>query len=165
MRELTAERARDLLSYCPETGAMTWNVRRKGVRVGGVAGHLHKAGYRRIRIDYQIYLAHRLAWLITHGSWPSDQIDHINGVRHDNRLANLREATNTENQQNQRKAMVDNKSGFLGVREQHGKFSAQIKVNGRYHHIGRFATAEEAHSAYRARKRELHPFSTLGELA
>lgn len=160
---LTAERLRELLHYDADTGVFTRLVSRKGFRAGGVAGSDNN-GYRIIVIDYKMYRSHRLAWLYMTGEWPRNDVDHINGTRNDNRFANLREATRSENMQNVRKAHSDNKSsGLLGVTfdKSQGKFMARIMLNGKYRYIGRYITAQEAHHAYLAAKSQLHQFSTL----
>jgi hypothetical protein len=154
---LTAERLRELLDYNPETGIFRWNV---AARAGTVVGCLNR-GYRVIRVDRMLYRAHRLAWLHVYGCWPTDEIDHINGIKDDNRLANLREVTCAENQQNRRSARTDNKTGLLGVSSSQGGFQAQIKVNCKLFFLGRFATAELAHAAYLEAKRRLHPAGML----
>lgn len=111
-------------------------------------------------------MAHRLAWLLHYGSWPSRHIDHINGDRADNRIANLRECDDAENQQNLRAATAASKSGLLGVttrtyRNGAVRYAASIQVDGTKRYLGVYGTPEEAHSAYRAAKRQLHPFGTL----
>ena len=160
---LTAERLRELLSYDQETGEFRWSLGGKGTGgPGSVAGHVSR-GYVRICVAGHMYQAHRLAWLYVHGEWPVDQIDHINGEKIDNHIANLREATASENGGNQRKAASNNKAGLLGVSwyKQRKKFKAQIKLNGKTKHLGMFSTSEQAHQAYLVAKRELHPFCTI----
>ena len=91
--------------------------------------------------------AHRIVWAMTYGYWPGHQIDHINGVRNDNRLCNLREATVAQNPQNQRTS-PRNASGYPGVSwTTDGKWEAHITVDGRRHHLGLFDTAREAYAA------------------
>ena len=90
---LTAERVRYLLSYDADTGVFVWRVGRGGTRAWSVAGTLHPNGYVYIKIDGRLYLAHRLAWLYTHGAWPADQLDHRDGNKSNNCISNLREAT------------------------------------------------------------------------
>ena len=113
---LTAERLRALLDYDPVTGVFTWKATRTGQAVAGrIAGGALHTGYHRIQIDGRAFLAHRLAWLYVHEVWPQGQIDHINGVKADNRIANLREATASQNGQNRRGSQINNGSGLLGV--------------------------------------------------
>ena len=160
MTELTQERLQELLSYDPETGIFT-NLKSRGrVKIGAVAGSKNPNGYIYIAIDSKKYRAHRLAWLYVHGNFPANQIDHINEVKDDNRIVNLRLATNLENHQNQSSPRTNNTSGYLGViwDKFSGKWRARIKVNGKQKHLGCFDTGEEASEAYVTAKRELHPF-------
>src|SRR4051812_4396707 len=112
---ITAERLRQVLSYDPETGVFLWKekIARKVV-VGRKAGNIGNFGYIYIRIAGKLYYGHRLAWLYVHGVWPEKGIDHRNGVPDDNRIANLRPANQSENNQNMR-LPKHNKSGFMGV--------------------------------------------------
>lgn len=160
--DLSADRLRELLDYNPETGVFTWRVRRnQHVHLESIAGTTNINGYIQICVDRRVYRAHRLAWLYVHGHWPANDIDHINGDRKDNRLANLREATRSENLQNQRRGRGGT-SAFLGVSwRPYGKWSAQIYINGRKTSLGCFTTEEAAAAAYLAAKRANHPFGTL----
>jgi hypothetical protein len=144
---VAAERLRELLTYYPESGDFVRNVAASYTRPGTIAGWLTEYGYIRIRIDGENYLAHRLAFFYTHGDWPSDEIDHINGNRADNRISNLRLAATAQNAQNRRRRR-DNKSGLKGVRSNGEKWRASIRQNGRRHHLGYFDTAALAHAAY-----------------
>lgn len=146
--KLTAQRARELLSYDPETGTLTWKVSRSRVRAGAQAGNLDHNGYVRVRIDGVGYLAHRVAWLIVHGSCP-DLLDHKNGNRLDNRLQNLRPASPRLNQANRRIAK-NNTSGVKGIIKEKGrtKWRARIRFHGKLLHLGAFDTKEEAAAAY-----------------
>ncbi len=162
---LTAEVLRNLLSYDAETGIFTWRGKPNGrVAHGAQAGTLLPNGYVRVKLHRKLYLAHRLAWFYVHGVWPENEIDHINRTRSDNRIANLREATKSENLQNQISAQRHNTtSKLLGASWHEGrqKWQAQIYINGKAKYLGLFKTKEEAHAAYLAAKRELHPFSTI----
>lgn len=161
---LTAERLRELLSYDPETGDLMWIIKNSfRIKVGDVAGYKDYRGCLLVRIDRRIYRAHRLAWLWTHGRWPTDEIDHIDGNPSNNRMCNLREATHALNMQNRRRATFDNKSGFLGVswREDRKTWVARIQINGKKAHLGHFSTAEEAHNEYLRAKHKHHEFGTL----
>jgi len=144
---ITTERLRELLDYNPETGVFRWRAPRRGVmrKSAGVAGVLFSKGYRYIGIEGRKYYAHRLAWFYAHGRWPACQIDHINGLRDDNRIANLREATSRDNNRNSKPKVL----GRKGIRLMGRKWAARIKVDGRGVHLGMFATAEAAHAAYR----------------
>lgn len=161
---ITTDRLKDVLFYDQETGIFRW-VMTMGNRVAGsIAGSRTFHGYRRIRIDNIPYFSHRLAWFYVHERWPLDEIDHINGNRVDNRIINLREADRSINQHNQRNAHRSPKSsGLLGVTwdARKGKWQAQITLHGKNHFIGRFSSAEIAHAAYVAKKREIHPGNML----
>jgi HNH endonuclease/AP2 domain len=148
---LTAECLRELLNYNPETGDFVWRVKRNsrggGVRPGTVARYVFPSGYRGIRTGGCLYLAHRLAWLWTTGAWPVAEIDHINGVRADNRWSNLREATRAQNARNTRRP-AHNTSGFKGIYRTSNKWAAKIRLNGKQIHLGTFGTPEAAGAAY-----------------
>lgn len=161
--DLTADRLRELLHYDPETGLFTCQVRTGSrSKVGEVTGCSDGNGYLQIRILGRSYRAHRLAWIYVHGCWPARDIDHINGVRDDNRIANLRDVTRSINMQNIRTATAGNKSsGLLGVSVAKLRWKAMIRVNGRNEHIGVFDTPELAHEAYLSAKRKHHLGNTI----
>jgi hypothetical protein len=163
LREALAERLRTQFHCSAETGVFTRLVTRGTTRAGDVAGHVNSFGYRCIQLDGREYRAHRLVWLYVNGTWPNGQLDHINGIKDDNRICNLREATTAQNQQNLRRPRSDNTSGYLGVTwdKRRGKWRAQIGTNGAIRHRGYFTTPEDAHQAYVQAKRELHPFGQL----
>lgn len=162
-RELTAERARERLSYDPLTGEFRWKTPPNGRIAGQKAGTWHRSGYLAIQIDRRLHYAHRLAWLMVHGCWPTAQIDHLDGDRGNNALANLRDAAPKTNSENRRCAQPGNSTGLLGVCwvAQRGKYAAQIKTGGKHLNLGRYATAEEAHQVYLQAKRRLHAGNTL----
>ena len=148
----TVERVRELFSYNPETGSITWAMRKCGTKFGSEAGTEHK-GYRRVKIDSKLILAHRLAWAIHYGRWPPEQIDHINQNRSDNRISNLREARHSDNMVN--RAYPKGASGVTGVSKHKLGWQATIRVNGRSVHLGLFKTIEEA-AAARAASELIH---------
>lgn len=158
--ELTAERLREILTYDPNTGEFRWRISiNSQAPEGAITGYVSRAGYSLIRISGRKYRAHRLAWLYVHGRWPKDQIDHINRIRNDNRITNLREATHWENQQN-RGIASRNSSRYAGVCWHTGKskWHARIKINGRYKHIGYFEFIEDGVAARAAAKAKVHTF-------
>lgn len=163
MKQLTAERLREMLTYDPDTGVFSWNVPTKKIRIGDVAGGMNIHGYGVIGIDKHTYLAHRLAWLYVHGVWPANEVDHRDSDKTNNRIANLREATTQQNQHNRVHAQTNSKSGVLGVsRTKVGRpWQAFIKLNGCQKYLGRFSSQNEAHAAYIAAKRQLHPYGVL----
>jgi hypothetical protein len=158
---ITAERLRELVHYCPETGVFT-HLQSKGRKKAGMrAGWLRKDGYIETEVDGKAYKAHRLAWLYTYGAWPIHHIDHIDGNRSNNRLINLRDVNRFINSQNQRLPCKINQCGFLGVHKHGPKFRAQIRVKGKNKHLGLFDTAELAHEAYLRAKRVFHEGCTI----
>lgn len=163
-KQLTAARLRELLDYSATTGVFRWRVATSGKReVGGVAGCQERSGYLKIGVDGKLYFAHRLAWLHHYGEWPDPAIDHINGIRTDNRIVNLRAVGPDINSQNRRSANRGNTSGLLGVSwsNHHGKWIAQILAKGRKVMLGAFENRGDAYAAYLTAKNELHPGNTL----
>lgn len=146
---LTHERLLDLFIYEPHLGDF---VRREAVgrhgchRAGECAGTVQK--YCMITIDRRRYMAHRLAWFYVYGAWPNGDLDHINGDKLDNRIANLREATRKQNMQNVRQHK-HNTSGVKGVawHSQRNKWRAYIFVDYKQIHLGLFDTKEAAAAA------------------
>lgn len=157
----TAEEVRALLDYDPETGVFTWRRRPqpRGPKVGTVAGCVSSNGYWQVRVLGRYYRAHRLAWLYVHGRWPPADLDHRDGDRLNNAIANLREVSRSENMQNQAKQGRRTSSRYLGVawHKQVGRWVAYIKLNRKRRHLGCFDTQEEAYAAYLAAKAQLHP--------
>lgn len=146
---LSLDLANKLLSYNPESGEFIWlvNAGKSGhIKAGSVAGGIDSAnGYRRIQINGKPYRAHRLAWFFATGKFPSEFLDHINGIKSDNRIANLREATSDQNNRNVGLRKV-NTSGVVGVYKcaNSRHWYAQIKVNGKNKHLGYFEIKEDA---------------------
>lgn len=122
---------------------------RGGGKAGTIAGKIDK-GYLRTKVFGKLEQVHRLVWLCAYGEWPENQLDHINRIRHDNRIFNLREVTASQNQQNITKPCC-NTSGHLGVSwiKSRKKWMAGIKVQGKSINLGSF---DEVHSAVAARK-------------
>ena len=148
------------VSYDPETGRFT---RLKGTGKGAKAGvitlgALDKSnGYRKLCIAGKQQYAHRLAWLYMTGSWPEDQIDHINMDRSDNRFANLRQANNAQNNQRS-KARADSKTGVLGVswHKKANKYIAQIRHLGKQSYLGLYDSISDAAAARRMAEEQYH---------
>jgi hypothetical protein len=151
-KALTSARLRDAVHYDEATGVFTWvNPNKFGPRKAGArAGSQRRDGYRGIMIDYVRYFEHRLAWLYVHGVMPEEEIDHINMDPSDNRLANLRVATRSQNEQNKNNP-AHNTSGRRGVVwcASRGKWQAQIMLGGKTHFLGRF---DDKDDAFRARR-------------
>lgn len=135
-------------TYDPDTGVLFWATRAASkIKVGDKAGTLSKKGYLTVKLLGKMYLVHRIIWLLCYGSWPEDQIDHVNGLRADNRIKNLRAVSNQENQRN-RRLSCKNKTGVSGViLLKSGRYRAVIRVCGVLKHLGQFTTLEEAAGA------------------
>lgn len=115
MEKLTQEYLKEILEYNPETGIFTNKINRNSrARKGEDAGYLRKDGYLQVSINWNKFKLHRLAWFYVFGIWPKDQIDHINGIKKDNRISNLREANNAENSRN-RGSSKNTSSKYKGV--------------------------------------------------
>lgn len=145
---ITPERLRELLSYDPQTGHFAWLAGKQGRRLGRVLGANNQHRYLRINVEGVKHYAHRLAWLHTYGRWPTQDIDHINGDGRDNRIANLRQATPSQNLANVG-PQKRNRSGLKGVHQHsNGQWRAQIQVRKQRIHIGLFNSPEDAADAY-----------------
>ena len=151
---ITQKELKRLLRYDPESGVFTWRVK-KGARAlkGSVAGTLHPLRYIHINIDRKQYKAHRLAWLYVYGKWPENQIDHINHIRNDNRIKNLRDVKRIYNGRNQ-KLHNTNKTGVSGVYEYRQGWCAAIRVKDKLIYLGYFLTFEEAVAARKAAEKK-----------
>jgi hypothetical protein len=173
---ISAERARQLIDYDPETGALTWKPRtpdmfKKFKRspewscrnwnahyAGLPAGTASKDRYVKVFIDGKLHGAHRLAWLLHYGVLPTRCIDHKNGIRSDNRIVNLRDASHKDNGQN-RKTLSNNSSGFPGVSMfGSGKWRSRIMHNGKSFSLGVYEDPRAAYDAYLEAKKGLHNF-------
>jgi hypothetical protein len=157
MLQTTQARVKECLDYDPETGAFRWKIKPAGRnKIGSVAGGVSSSGYWCIALDGNRFGAHRLAWLYVHGVLPPADIDHINCDRLDNRLANLRLATRSENMRNSRG--LPSASGLKGAhwRAHRKPWRSSIRKDGKRLHLGCFATAEEAHAAYTKAATKLH---------
>lgn len=155
---LKHERLLEVLDYCVESGVFVWKKSRGNRANGQKAGTAQSNGYWTIIVDRTPHLAHRLAWFYVHAAWPPEDIDHINGIRTDNRIENLRAVSRSQNMQNQRGPRSNNITGFLGVRRNHKRFSAFIKAvkNAPAKYLGTYDTPEDAHAAYMTAKAALH---------
>lgn len=160
---------RQLLRYNPETGRLFWKERRRDMFADDRAfGCWNKrfagreaftgtevSGYRCAKVLSVALKAHRVAWAMHYGEWPIGHIDHINGSRSDNRIANLRLATPAENARN-RRLQCNNSSGFKGVSwdAEAKKWKAHIKTGGVKVNLGRFEDRSDAARAYNAAARD-----------
>lgn len=147
MKSLAHSRLLELLHYDPTTGLFSWKVQNSNrIKIGSLCLNKDRHGYIRIRLDNQLYWAARLAWFYTHGVWPQHDIDHINGIRDDNRISNLREATRSQNLAN-RKPKHNGPKGVTFVKRT-GKWVASVAKNRVVVFHKYFETKEEAKRAY-----------------
>lgn len=157
--KLSRNRLKELLDYDGDTGYFIWREDRSGLaKKGVIAGGINSDGYRLISVDSVSYKAHRLAWLYATGYFPKNLIDHINGIRDDNRICNLRLATDRINGRNRTKINKNNKSGYSGVswHPQLKRWWARIAVDGKNKSLGTYHDPYEAHQAYIAAKKIYH---------
>jgi hypothetical protein len=177
---ITAELVRQLLDYDPETGLLTWRARSARMfkngkyppdhvaatwnakYAGTVAGRVSSLGYIGIGIFYRRYPAHHLAWLHVYGAWPIDKLDHVNGDPKDNRIANLREASQAQNCQNTRPRKGAT-SKYPGVNWDKNllKWKSRIGLGKKSYYLGVFNSEEEAYAAYLEAKAQMHTFNPI----
>lgn len=154
---IAVERLRQEFTYDAASGVIR---SLSGRAKGRIEGAKSPNGYLKLRLDGVNLYAHRVAWALVHGSWPENDIDHINGERDDNRLSNLRALKRHENLQNMRKRRPG-RSGVRGITwdKQTQTWRAQLSAQGKRINIGRFRDKEMAEQAYLEAKRLHHPFS------
>lgn len=148
---LTQSKLKELFDYNPDTGDFTNKVMRSlRAMPGQIAGNLNSRGYIDISIGYKKYKAHRLAWLYVYGAWPTNNIDHINRSKIDNRIANLRDVTQAQNGQNKTKH-CNNSSGHTGVvwHKESQRWRARLCLDRKDIYLGQF---NDIQSAIDARK-------------
>jgi hypothetical protein len=144
----------ELFNYDPDTGKLFWKIQPShAVKHGEEAGSLSSVGYIDVRFKGRLYKAHRIIWDMMNPDdklTPSDEIDHINHIRTDNRINNLSKVRHRDNAKNQ-SMRLDNNSGVTGVHydRQNRKWRARIKASGRTICLGRYDTLEEAALARR----------------
>lgn len=160
---LDAARLHELFHYSVVTGKLTRRVamgRNGRYPAGSEVGSFHQAtGYLYTRVDGKLYLVHRLIWVWVTSAFPKADVDHENEVKTANYWLNLRDASRSENMQNVRAANANSSTGVRGVYARRGKFTAEIKLNGRKQFIGDFTTLVEATEARRAVQLDAHPFA------
>ena len=168
---ITFEKANELFRYDSETGKLFWKKRvNPRIPVSLEAGTLRaKDGYINVGIGGKLYPAHVIAMLLTFGSVPKDsEVDHINHIRNDNRLCNLRLVSRSENRRNQ-SVSSRNSTGHTGTYfdRDRNKFVAQIKVKGKVIYLGSYETLLEAVEARKAadKKYNFHPNHGTNESA
>jgi hypothetical protein len=155
MADLTHSRLLELLDYDPASGLLRWRVDRFPAKAGDVAGFPgKKLGYLYVGIDHKTYMAHRVIWLWMTGNWPVAEIDHIDRARANNRWANLRQSTRSQNCfHREQKIGV---TGVRGVSMDRGKYRARIMKEGKAIALGHFDTVDAAKEAYAAAAKQIH---------
>jgi len=158
MKHITQEQVKELFVFYPETGNFHWKKCLDKRLIGKQTGELIKTGAVIIRTKYGKFQAHRLAWLYMFGYFPKF-LDHINGIRSDNRICNLRECTHAENHQN-KGIQSNNTSGYPGVgwHKLTQKWRAYITLNRKQISLGSFDDKESAYKAYCEAKAKYHTF-------
>ncbi len=162
---MDATLVRELFDYDPETGVLTWRVDRpQRIKAGMVAGSRDHKLYLRVKVNGVNYAAHRLIFLWMVGRWPTNDVDHEDLDKTNNRWKNLREATQAQNRQN-RAVRADSQTGFKGVvcrkpnqktKNYFATYQARIKVDGKYHYGKCYRTPDEAHIEYVAMSKQHH---------
>jgi hypothetical protein len=152
MDKFDYQHLRESFTYYPKTGTLIRNKNGKSM------DSLDFYGYTQVFYRGKTYKGHRLIWAIFFGEFPKGQIDHINGVRHDNRIENLRDVNQQQNLHNQKLPHKQNKSGYLGVcwNEKSKKWQAGISINRKTKYLGVFDNKEDAHKAYLEAKKIYH---------
>jgi hypothetical protein len=149
---MTQEELKKLITYDPDTGILKW-IKPRNTRAAKPEnisdGFPHNKGYMQIGINKKRYFVHRIIWLYMTGNFPKYQIDHINGVKTDNRFSNLREVTNQQNNFNNKA------KGYCFVKDRN-KYLASIYVDGKNISLGLFKTKEEARASYLEAKMKYH---------
>lgn len=152
---VSVSRLREMLEYEPVSGAITWRQKpNRKIVTGAQAGSRRKDGYVEISLDGVSMLAHRVAWALMHGEWPTELVDHKDRDPSNNRFSNLRQGDKSLNAQNT--LHVRSATGYRGVTRLGKKYGARIKRHGAYIYLGTFPTAAEAGAAYLRARDELH---------
>jgi len=153
--KVTQERLKEVLHYDSESGEFTWKVKLSARAPAGTKACVSASrGRHRICVDKVLYFAHRLAWLYVHGVFPEGTIDHRDQNPGNNKIANLRLASDQQNKGN--RPPQANSKEYRGVRQRFYKFISQITYKGKSMYLGSFDSPEEAHEAYKAKHLELH---------
>lgn len=162
---ITAQELQQIVEYFPESGIFLWKVTKGNyVKAGKEFGSWDLYGYKTVRINRKSYKLHRLAWLYVYGKMPENDIDHINGIRHDNRISNLRDVTRRTNLENQTILKRQKKhttliGAYFDVRK--NTYYSRISIKNKSIHLGTFKTEQQAHDAYVAAKRKFHFGNTI----
>jgi hypothetical protein len=158
----STEDVRRLFDYDPETGLFSRRCRSSHAFPGDPVGCLRPDGYLKASVRGKTFLLHRLAIQHATGEWPTKHVDHINGVKTDNRLSNLRVVDQQLNNENYRRPRPSKRGGLpLGVTKSNSRWAAYITVSGKNLYLGTYDTPEQAHEVYVRKKRQVHAGCTL----
>jgi hypothetical protein len=155
-KQIEHARLTTVISYNKNTGVFKWKKDRGlTVKKGEIAGRVNMYGYREITIDSVMYKEHRLAWFYVNTSWPVGVIDHINGIKDDNRFSNLRDVSKQINCHN--RISCNSNTGVTGVHwiERDREYVATIHLNGKAVLNKRFKSVHDAELAYKTKKSEV----------
>lgn len=156
--EISCETVREMFDYDPQTGHLLHRRARGRARPGSRAGSLKPTGYRVVNVKGRWFQSARVVWIHQHGCWPTNQIDHINHVRDDDRLENLRDVTAQQNVHNLGTTRKNSLSGVPGVcwNARSSRWYATIYLSGKAIFLGSFKSFEEAVAARNAGKAKYH---------
>lgn len=161
---ITQERLKELFDY--REGNLIWKITKSATAPKGtIAGSVNARGHVNLQVDKKLYAAHQLVFMYHKGYIPKE-IDHVNGVKTDNRIENLRECTSSQNKGNIG-LLRNNKTGYRGVsfNNRSQKFHAQIKINGKQTYLGRYDDPKEAARVYnQAAKEHFGDFAYLNNV-
>lgn len=160
LSQLTQEEVRGIFRYNRRDGLLIRKFTVGAARAGTSSQCKDRDGYLVVGINGRLYRAHRVIWLYVYGDWPLNDCDHINRVKDDNRIKNLRDVTRSQNKQNML-ACKSNKCGIKGVywSERYERWMAEIGHQGKQIRIGQYKTIKEAADAYAATAANLHEFN------
>lgn len=152
---LTYEQVREMFDYDEGTGILTWKIKHGYKYPGDEVGYTHRNGYRILDWGRTDITIHRIIWLWFNGNYPLQYIDHINGIRDDNRICNLRDVSQRENTHNKKEHREGKKPGaFYNKWEQ--RWDARIYYEGKQYRLGMYDTEELALEAYALAQEEIN---------
>jgi hypothetical protein len=162
--DISVDTIQNLFGYDPDTGALYWKVARSNVvKIGVPVTRVSPStGYIRVSVNKKQLVAHRVAWVLSTGAWPTGVIDHINGIKTDNRLINLRDVPRADNCLNRVGVQKNKKLGDLGVffDKRSGSWYAQLCYRGKVLCLGTFLSSSEASTAVAVARKKI-----LGQVA
>lgn len=147
-----------LFEYKPFTGELIWKVNRSNIKKGSIAGSKHKSGkltYLQVGVNGKQYAIHRIIWKLYYKEDPKHyDIDHKNRNTLDNNIANLRKVTTAQNNTN-KNTYKNSKTGYSGIYEENGRFTATVFYKGESYRNGTYRTIKEALIAQEQKQKEI----------